>query len=185
LTAVDDEEHFLSRWSRRKLESKQDAPAALPAAELPPAEPAAPAPQATEPEVPQGISTEYRQFFDPKVDEKLRQAALRGLFSDPHFNVMDGLDTYIDDYSVADPIPEAMLRRLNQAKELFLFDDKKKTTEEADAPATTEGGAALAPVAAADTSTLPDASPAQASDEQAAEGTGAAAAPSAEGGTNA
>ncbi len=185
MTAVDDEEHFLSRWSRRKLESKQDAPAALPAAELPAAEPAAPATQATEPEVPQGISTEYRQFFDPKVDEKLRQAALRGLFKDPHFNVMDGLDTYIDDYSVADPIPEAMLRRLNQAKELFLFDDEKKTTEGADAPATTGEGAALAPVAAADTNKLPDAPSAQASDEQATEGSSAAAAPTTESGTNA
>lgn len=185
MTAVDDEEHFLSRWSRRKLESKQDAPAALPAAELPAAESAAPVAQATEPEVPPGISAEYRQFFDPKVDEKLRQAALRGLFKDPHFNVMDGLDTYIDDYSVADPIPEAMLRRLNQAKELFLFDDENKTAEEPDAPAATGEGAAVAPVAAADTSALPDAPPAQASDEKSADGSGAAAAPATESGTNA
>ena len=184
MTAVDDEEHFLSRWSRRKLESKQDAPAALPAAELPAAEPAAPAAQATEPEVPQGMSTEYRAFFDPKVDEKLRQAALRGLFSDPHFNVMDGLDTYIDDYSLADPIPEAMLQRLNQAKELFLFDDENKTTEAADAAATTGEGAAVAPVAAADASTLPDASSAQTSDEETSDGSSVAAAPSAAGGTN-
>jgi hypothetical protein len=190
LTAVDDEEHFLSRWSRRKLESKQDAPAALPAAELPAAalpvaEPAAPAARATESEMAPGISTEYRQFFDPKVDEKLRQAALRGLFSDPHFNVMDGLDTYIDDYSVADPLPEGMLRRLNQAKDLFLFDEENKTAEGTDTAAATGEGAAVASVAAADTSTLPDVSPAPASDEQAADGTGAAAAPSAEGGTNA
>ena len=185
MTAVDDEEHFLSRWSRRKLESKQDAPAALPAAELPAAEPAAPVVQVTEPGVPPGTSTEYRAFFDPEVDEKLRQAALKGLFKDPHFNVMDGLDTYIDDYSVADPIPEAMLRRLNQAKELFLFDDEKKTTEGADAAAAIGEGAAVTPVAAADASTLPDASPASASDDQAADGSGAAAAPSAESGTNA
>ena len=184
MTAVDDEEHFLSRWSRRKLESKQEAPAALPAAELPAAEPAAPVAQATELEVPPGISAEYRTFFDPKVDEKLRQAALRGLFKDPHFNVMDGLDTYIDDYSVADPIPEAMLRRLNQAKELFLFDDEKKTTEGADAAAATGVGAVVAPVAAADASTLPDASPARVSVEQAADGSGAAAAPATESGTN-
>lgn len=190
MTTVDDEEHFLSRWSRRKLESKRDAPAALPAAELPAAalpaaEPAAPAAQAAESDVPPGTSAEYRQFFDPKVDEKLRQAALRGLFSDPHFNVMDGLDTYIDDYSVADPIPEGMLRKLNQAKELFLFDDEKKTAEGTDVAAATGEGAAVAPVAATDTSTLPDALPAPASDEQAADRSGAAAAPSAEGGTHA
>lgn len=185
MTAVDDEEHFLSRWSRRKLEAKRDAPAALPAAELPAAEPAAPATAATVPGAPHEASAEYRAFFDPKVDEKLRQAALRGLFKDPHFNVMDGLDTYIDDYSLADPIPEGMLRKLNQAKELFLFDDKKKTVEEANAAATTGEGAAVAPVAAADTSALPDALPAQASDEEAADGSGAAAAPATESGTNA
>ena len=116
MTAVDDEEHFLSRWSRRKLEAKRDAPAALPAAELPAAEPAAPATAATVPAAPHEASAEYRAFFDPKVDEKLRQAALRGLFKDPHFNVMDGLDTYIDDYSLADPIPEGMLRQIESGK---------------------------------------------------------------------
>jgi hypothetical protein len=140
LTAVDDEEHFLSRWSRRKLEAKQAAPAVLPAAELPAAEPAAAAARATEPEVPQGISAEYRKFFDPKVDEKLRQAALRGLFSDPHFNVMDGLDTYIDDYSIPDPIPAAMLRQLHQGKALFLFDGEAKEGAAAAGGASAEEG---------------------------------------------
>ena len=40
---------------------------------------------------------------------------MKKLFSDPHFNVMDGLDTYIDDYGKPDPIPLSMLRRMNQA----------------------------------------------------------------------
>ena len=185
MTTVDDEEHFLSRWSRRKLEAKQVAPAALPAVELPAAEPVAPAAAATVPEAPHDRSAEYQSFFDPKVDEQLRQAALKGLFKDPHFNVMDGLDTYIDDYSLADPIPEAMLRGLNQAKELFLFDDEKKTVEKADAAATTGEGAADAPAAAADASVPPDAPPAQAFDEKSADGSGAAAAPATESGTNA
>lgn len=184
MTTVDDEEHFLSRWSRRKLEAKRDAPAALPAAELPAAEPAAPATAATVPRAPHDTSAEYRAFFDPKVDEKLRQAALKGLFKDPHFNVMDGLDTYIDDYSLADPIPEAMLRRLNQAKELLLFDDEKKTAEGADAAAASGEGAAIAPVAAADANALPEAPPAPASDEKAADRSSGAAAPPAAGGRN-
>ncbi len=47
---------------------------------------------------------------------------MRKLFSDPHFNVMDGLDTYIDDYGKPDPIPESMLRQLNQSKLLRLFE---------------------------------------------------------------
>jgi hypothetical protein len=130
LTAVDGKEPFLSRWSRRKLDAKEDAsadtqqmteaPAAVPVAPIPPTM-APPAAGTSE-----GITPEYREFFDPQVDEKLRQTALRKLFSDPHFNVMDGLDTYIDDYSIPDPIPDAMLRQLNQAKALFLFDDEEK-----------------------------------------------------------
>ncbi len=162
MTTVDDKERFLSRWSRRKLETKETQPAALPAAELPAAAPAAsPAPK-TEPAAPaspQHMSSEYREFFDPKVDEKLRRMALRKLFSDPHFNVMDGLDTYIDDYAKPDPIPEAMLRQLNQAKALFLFDDEKKTAEgvgdetgaaEEPYPAPPADMSVLADVAAAD-----------------------------------
>ena len=126
---MDDKEPFISRWSRRKQDAKGPPGAVSPAAELPAAASAAPLPAATEPQPAgtcAGMSAEYREFFDPQVDEKLRQTALRKLFSDPHFNVMDGLDTYIDDYSIPDPIPEAMLRQLHQAKALFLFDDEEK-----------------------------------------------------------
>ena len=42
----------------------------------------------------------------------VKRAALRKLFTDPHFNVMDGLDIYIDDYSKPDPMPEGMLDKL-------------------------------------------------------------------------
>ena len=186
---MDDKEPFLSRWSRRKLEAKENTPAALAPAELPAAAPAAPpvpavpAAEPATPGSPQGGSAEYRQFFDPQVDEKLRQTALRSLFSDPHFNVMDGLDTYIDDYSLADPIPAAMLRQLNQAKELFLFDDEKKTVESEGGPAAPAGTAAT-PVAAADMTALPEPSPASASDEDVEVATGAAAAAPAEGSRN-
>ena len=38
------------------------------------------------------------------------------LFSDPRFNVMDGLDVYIDDYTKGDPIPPELLARLEHAK---------------------------------------------------------------------
>ena len=126
----------------------------MPAAAAPPA----PAAQAGPSEPSPGGGTEYREFFDPQVDEKLRRNALKGLFKDPHFNVMDGLDTYIDDYSIADPIPEAMLRRLNQAKELFLFDEEKKTAEGAAGTDGAGDAAAAGPATAADASALPDAS---------------------------
>jgi hypothetical protein len=51
-----------------------------------------------------------------KVDEGIRRAALKKLFSDPRFNVMDGLDVYIDDYTREDPIPTGMLAQLQHAR---------------------------------------------------------------------
>lgn len=67
--------------------------------------------------------SDYGRFVTAGVDETVKRAALRKLFTDPHFNVMDGLDTYIDDYGKPDPLPASMLRRLNQSKFLRLFDD--------------------------------------------------------------
>ena len=40
-----------------------------------------------------------RRSCNPNVDESLKRQALRKLFADPRFNVMDGLDVYIDDYT--------------------------------------------------------------------------------------
>ena len=135
---MDDKEPFLSRWSRRKLQTGEEAvsPATREVeARAAAANPVAVTAQAIEPvplpELPpveslDGLKSDYRDFLHPRVDEKLRQTALKKLFSDPHFNVMDRLDTYIDDYSIADPIPDAMLRQLNQAKNLFLFDQQEQ-----------------------------------------------------------
>jgi hypothetical protein len=81
------------------------------------------------------------------VDPATKSAALRKLFGDPHFNQMDGLDTYIDDYTKEDPIPATMLRALNQARALGLFDDEEKKAEETPGAA---APAASSPVAALD-----------------------------------
>jgi len=62
--------------------------------------------------------------------EQLREA-LKKLFHDPHFNVMDGLDTYIDDYSKPDPLPAAMLATLRQAQKILEW--AKETPEETEA----------------------------------------------------
>ncbi len=50
------------------------------------------------------FSSDFTAFLRPEVDDNLRRAALKQLFRDPRFNIMDGLDTYIDDYTRADPI---------------------------------------------------------------------------------
>lgn len=135
-------DRFLSRWARRKAAARQAdavqpmAPASGPAqqAEAPPAVPVAPsesaaaAPRAPQPptqtELPtldslQGLVSDYRGFMNVDVDPNVQRAALKKLFSDPHFNIMDGLDVYIDDYGIPDPIPPTMLASLNQAQSLL------------------------------------------------------------------
>jgi hypothetical protein len=123
----DTREGFLGRWSRVKTQARANE-AAPPAAA--PAEPRADDEPPVLPPVEElTIDSDYSGFFHPKVDEKLRQSALRKLFSDPHFNVMDGLDTYIDDYSKTEPIPAAMLAGLKQAQRIFAW--AAETEEEA------------------------------------------------------
>ena len=120
---------FLGRWSRLKTEARE-APTVAPAP--------TPARADTEkaPELPSietlSIESDFRGFFHPKVDEDVRRAALRKLFSDPHFNVMDGLDVYIDDYSKSDPIPAAMLASLKQAQRILDWANGKEDVEPAE-----------------------------------------------------
>ena len=91
-----------------------------------PAETAGPAPGPTLDDI-AGLTREsdFTRFAGRDVDPQVRNAALRKLFSsDPHFNTMDGLDVYIDDYSQAESIPKAMLRQMVQARSLGLLDDE-------------------------------------------------------------
>lgn len=67
--------------------------------------------------------SDYARFVAPGVDRSVKNAALKKLFTDPHFNIMDGLDTYIDDYGQPDPLPEGMLRQMAQSHALGLFAD--------------------------------------------------------------
>jgi hypothetical protein len=159
---------FLSRWSRRKQALREGkplepeaprvepaAPLAVPAVGVPPLQqcPEAGAGE-TRPALPtladvQSLTpgSDFSRFVAPEVAPEVRNAAMKKLFADPHFNVMDGLDVYIDDYSKPDPIPPAMLRQLASAKFLKLFDD-----EETDAA----GDAAAAGAAAAEAAAPPD-----------------------------
>ncbi len=56
------------------------------------------------------------------VAPEVKNAAMKKLFADPHFNVMDRMDIYIDDYSQPDPLPLAMLRQMNGSQFLNLFE---------------------------------------------------------------
>lgn len=67
--------------------------------------------------------SDFRPFMANNVGSQVRNAAMKKLFADPHFNVMDWLDIYIGDYSQPDPISPSMLRQMAGAKFLNLFDD--------------------------------------------------------------
>ncbi len=117
---------FLSRWSKRKA-GKLDDPV-----EQPKEVAKSPAPISPEEQAPPPVTLEdvekidrfdpdFSAFMKPDVDPAVQQAALKKMFTDPHFNVMDGLDIYIDDYSKPDPLPPGMLERMVQSDMLKLF----------------------------------------------------------------
>ena len=111
---------FLERWSRLKKAADKASTADIPDAEALLAQ--------------LGPDSDFGQFLRQEISEEVRRKAMKTLFADPHFNVMDGLDIYIDDYSISDPIPEAMLATLNQARGL-LFDAPEEAAAEAETPA--------------------------------------------------
>ncbi len=76
--------------------------------------PAAPAPPPPTLQEAQQLTpaSDFRPFVARAVAPEVRNAAFKQLFTDPHFNVMDGLDIYIDDYSKPDPLPLAVAREL-------------------------------------------------------------------------
>lgn len=182
-----DGENFLARWSRRKVEARAAEPAVpeVPAAPLPDAQaPAAGGPignpavgnpladPAAEPpaELPsvdslQGLAGEYREFLKPEVNDELRRAALKKLFADPHFNVIDVNEAYSGDYTQSIPIPPAVMATLEQAKHLWFDEDaekKKAQLEREAADAAAAGGEAppgipVQPDAASDTIAAQDA----------------------------
>ena len=123
----------LRRWSARKLEAERRAavgpaettvapehapPATAPRTDADPA--AAAAETAPLPSVDSlTFDSDFTPFMRNDVDESLKRSALKKLFSDPRFNVMDGLDVYIDDYSKPDPIEPELVRKLAHARYIF------------------------------------------------------------------
>jgi len=106
-----DEPDFLARWSRLKREAsvKSAAPS-----------PAQPATGGAAPELPPidqlTPQSEFKEFMHAKVSDGVRRAALKKLFADPRFNVIDLMDVYIDDYTNGETISAEMLAQLEHCK---------------------------------------------------------------------
>lgn len=175
MTIKEPGEPFLDRWSRLKDEARkepQQAPeeaetatkakeAKAPPPELPPVEQLTP-------------ESDYRPFLDPRVDEDTRRAALKKLFTDARFNVIDEMDVYIDDYTKADPIPPAMLAGLKQAQNILNWaKGEEKQKNETASDSAKPDAAAKSPGAALEQQ-ISSATPSVATGEQAAESVPAA-----------
>lgn len=135
----DEEEPFFTRWARLKRETAEQGAKKSPVPEHRPKE--SEAPPILPPIDQLSLESDFRQFFHPKVSEALRRAALKKLFSDPHFNTMDGLDVYIEDYSKFEPLPPEMLAALRQAQDLLARGGESGTAERSENGATHEPAA--------------------------------------------
>lgn len=88
-------------------------------------------------------TSDFSRFVAAGVDPSVQHAALKTLFSDPHFNVMDGLDVYIDDYNTPNPIPETTRRRLLAIAAQRLEDAMGASVEPPATPAEPEPAAGM------------------------------------------
>ena len=134
---------FFSRWSQRKQAVKlglaeedispnkaQDKPqTSVQNSEVSEAsvKPEATDPAAESPKLPTLSDVEqltpdsdFSTFMTQGVSPEVRNAAMKKLFTDPHYNVMDGLDIYIGDYNTPDPLPSGMLAKMVGAQFLGL-----------------------------------------------------------------
>ncbi|MFN8954585.1 MAG: DUF3306 domain-containing protein [Burkholderiales bacterium] len=102
-------------------------------------------------------SSDFQPFMRPGVTADVRNVAMKKLFTDPHFNVLDGLDIYIGDYNTPDPMPAGMLQKMVGAQLLGLFDRPDEAAAKT-APTAEPVSTAVSP--AADPGGNPEQSPA-------------------------
>lgn len=140
-------EGLLSRWSRRKLEARENLhadkklPEEAPQADL--AE-AIPSNDVKEPEPVEDVvltdddmppieslkeGSDISMFMSPGVSDKLRNLALRKMFHVPSFNIRDGLDEYDEDYTFFEPLGDIVTCDMKHQMEML----EKKKLEEAEA----------------------------------------------------
>jgi hypothetical protein len=133
------EEGFLRRWARMKASPEAVAEAPRTDAPAAPAAPPAPVPPAAAPAVQQSVApadpvqpvltiedaarltpeSDFSAFVSQGVDKDVRRLALKKLFSDPHFNIPDRLDMYMDDYNQPSPVSATMLAALQHARSVL------------------------------------------------------------------
>ena len=112
-------ESFIRRWARRKTENSVDSPSTMTKVAVveqhATAGFAAPESLTMRDVAALTVDADYSRFVGAGLEKTVHRAAMKKLFSDPHFNVMDGLDIYISDYNLPSPVSAAMLAALAHA----------------------------------------------------------------------
>lgn len=143
------DETFFSRWSKRKLQTREGRPvedepateaasietapaAVVPEQPQPQSQQSGSEPATAQPELPpptledvQSLTpqSDFRRFVARGVSPEVKNAAVKKLFADARYNVRDSMDVYADDYTKADPPPDSMLRKLAVGQVLKLFEE--------------------------------------------------------------
>lgn len=139
----DGDEPFLSRWVRRKSESRSVPAEAPSASEDVPAAAEPEPPVLTDADMPPLESltegSDFSPFMSPGVSDELRRHALRRLFGATRFNVRDGLDDYDDDYQHFGSLAREVAKRIKERIGMVRPEPDDVVEEES-------GGAAVPPV---------------------------------------
>jgi hypothetical protein len=136
-----EDQGFLGRWSLRKAAVREGKPVPEPVVETPAVQlqnqviqknetAAQAAPVLTLDDV-KALTKEsdFSGFVAKGIDPSVSNAAMKKLFTDPHYNIMDGLDTYIDDYSTHAPLPQSVLEQIVKGGFLNMFHPEKADEE--------------------------------------------------------
>jgi hypothetical protein len=82
--------------------------------------------------------SDFTSYMTQGVSPEVRNAAMKKLLADPHYNIMDGLDIYIGDYNTPDPLPEGMLVKMVGAQFLGLVKAPEDVAQSAPSEAQTQ-----------------------------------------------
>ena len=137
---------FLGRWSARKVAVKEGKPIADITTPAPQAMAVLPSRTAQTTEaVGKGLqelpaltledvaaltpTSDFSTFVAKGVDSVVKNAAMKRLFADPHYNIMDGLDIYIGDYSTHAPMPQSVIHEITKDGFLNMFQKEENPVE--------------------------------------------------------
>ena len=91
------------------------------------------------------VGANVSRFLRDGVSDAVKGAALKKLFADPAYNVISDMDDYVEDYSKMATMTKLEVSKLQQSKDLYLFEDppwKVKAEAEAKAKAAAQAQAA-------------------------------------------